>query len=434
MSQRPENGRLSWPQAAASVARGSALTLYQHWALALFSLGVAFVIWFVIQDVENPRVRGAFPADLSPTLDVQVVNSGRLIPIESYLVAVEVEGREGDLATLAEDDFEATIDVNGIPPNVPTEVPVRVQSTRDGVRVLRVEPASVSVTLEPIVEREFEVRLNPSGQLAAGLSIADVEIQPLTVRVSGLGARVETVASVDLDVNLSALREGSVSLEGDLRARAAGGAEVALSITPARAEVTYTIDQIFVQRVLPVIPILSGQPAPGYRVSNIVVEPAAMSVSGPANEVGSITQLSTEPIPLTNANSEIRRVSTIDVSGLNLSPERSQVSVRIEVTPIQCGATNPACPALTIQVAPGVLNPPAGQFVQGSLSVLVRLAGPLPVLQTLNPRVITASVNLAAAGPGGLYPVTVTIPTDLANAGVRAEPVDPISVTLGPNP
>ena len=47
------NGRGGWTRAASEIARGSFLSFYQHWAMALFSLVAAFAIWFVI-DVENP--------------------------------------------------------------------------------------------------------------------------------------------------------------------------------------------------------------------------------------------------------------------------------------------------------------------------------------------------------------------------------------------
>jgi hypothetical protein len=53
---RFEPSKRSWPVAALDAAKSSVLNVYDHWALALFSLAAAFSIWFVIQDVENPRV------------------------------------------------------------------------------------------------------------------------------------------------------------------------------------------------------------------------------------------------------------------------------------------------------------------------------------------------------------------------------------------
>jgi YbbR domain-containing protein len=429
---RAENGRGSWPKLAVGLAKGTFLSFYEHWALAGFSLVAAFAIWFVIQDVENPRVRAFFPPEGElASIEVEAINADRLIPNTTTFVRIEVEGREDDLALLSTDDFQATIDVKGIPANSPTAVPVQVTSSEDGVKVLSVTPAQVIVTLEPVEEREFDVRLNPTGQLPSGLSIDDQEIEPLTVTVAGLGERIANVASVDLDVNLAALNEGTNVLEGELRARNASGGLVDVAISPARGKVTYTVTQSFVQRSLSVLASVAGQVAPGYRTGTIVIEPAVISASGPADRMPA--ELRTEPIQLGNARSEIRLVANIAAPD-NLALERRQVSVRIEVKPIECsGAAGAPCGPLTLPVAPAFDNPPAALAVEGPVRVYVQLSGPLPVLDTVNQGQITARINLAGATAGtSAYSVTVTVPPNLASQGVRAEPVPPITLTLGP--
>ena len=434
MNRDPQNGHSAWYRAASGVARGSVLNLYENWALALFSLVSAFAIWFVVQDVENPRVSASWPPVGTPaSIEVQAVNAQDAGLRDTHLVRVEVEAREDELESLTNDDFEATVDVKNVPLDTPTELPVRVRSLKDGVRVLSVEPATVTVTLEPIVEQSFPVSLNTSGQLAAGLE-ATPEVSPVEVSVRGLAEVLQSVTSVDLDVNLSGLREGETTFDGELVARNASGSPVDVAaISPGRAKVTYTVAQSFVQRSLPVEPVLTGQVAPGYRIGNIVVEPPVVSATGPRNLLDGRTKVLTEAIPVGGATSEVRLVRNVEVID-NVSFERRNVTVRVEVQPIQCGAGNPACPATVVYVAPGFTNPPAGQFVQGAYQVAVRLAGPLTVLRDLDPKSVTATVNLATPSASGLYPVTVTLPASLSNAGVRAEQVDPLAVTLGPNP
>jgi len=437
LQARGENGRAPWHKVARGMARGTLLSFYEHRALALFSLVAAFAIWFVIQDVENPRVQAQFPPEGEPpSIPVQAVNADRLLPNDTTEVSVIVEGREDDLALLSADDFRATIDVKGIPANSPTTLPIRVTAP-DGVKVLKVIPSTIIVTLEPVVEKEFEVRVNPSGQLPPGLEIRDQEVEPRFVTVSGLAEQLDLVASVTLDVNLSALKDGTVPVEGALTARTATNSPVDLAISPSRAKVTYTISQQFVQRALPVVASLAGQVAPGYRVTNIVVEPPVISAAGPADRMP--TELRTEPIQLGNARSEIRLVSSIAAQE-NLSLERNQVSVRIEVKPIECtGVANAPCGPLALPVAPVPVNIPANLAILSPvpLRVYVQLTGPLPVLDALtaNPGQVTATIDLSNAAAGqGAYNVNVNIPASLANQGVRAEPISPVTLTLGSVP
>jgi YbbR domain-containing protein len=439
-AMRNGNGRLPWLQGLIAVVRGTVTSLYEHWLLALVSLVAAFAIWFVIQDVENPRVEAQFPAEGEPsTIEVEAVNADRLIPNQTFVVEqLTVQGREDDLEGLTADDFEATIDVKDIPANSATSVPVKVNSTRDGVKVLSVVPATVIVTLEPVQEREMTVTLNPSGQLATGFKVDDTKIEPVTVTLSGLRERIDNVVSVDLDVPLGNLREGSNLVDGELKARSNTGV-VNVNISPARGKVTYTVSQEFVQRSLPVAANVNGQVAAGYRLGNIVFEPPVISVSGRANDMANLTEIRTEPIQLGNAKSEIRLIANISNVGAqaNLSLERQQVAVRIEVKPLECtgGAANTPCGAMTLQVGPTLDDLPLGlAIVTNPVRAFVVVSGPLPVLETLaaNSGQITARVSLAggAVGPGA-FPVTVNIPANLASQGVKADPVPPISLTLG---
>ena len=426
------NGRGGWPRAASEIARGSFVSFYQHWAMALFSLVAAFSIWFVIQDVENPIVQANFPSEGDSGIPVAPINVEDATPNEPYEVRVEVEGREDDLEGLTVDDFEATVDVKDLPVGVETEAPVRVRSLKDGVRVLSVTPSRIQLTLEPIEEREFDVSVNSSGSLASGLEVSS-ELEPLKVTVRGLRESLDLVVSVDLDVNLSALREGETRIEGDLQARSLNGSEVGVTISPPRAAVTYTVVQDFVQRSLPVKVPLNGQLAPGFRLGNIIIEPQVLSATGPRSQLDGRTELLTEAVNIGGATSEVRLVRNVEAID-NVSLERRTVTVRVEVRPIECGTGNNSCPAQSFQVAPGFENPPAGQFVQGGVIVNVKLAGPLAELQKVNQRDITATVNLGAPVSSGLYPVTVTLPAALQTLGVRVEQPEPVAVTLGPIP
>ncbi|MEO8540084.1 MAG: CdaR family protein [bacterium] len=429
---RIEPGRMRWPRVAWRVARSSVVSLYEHWPAAFFSLGAALAIWFVIQDVENPKVQATFPADGSNAIPVEAKNADLYIPTSTYSVSVTVEGRKDDVANLSQEDFEASIDIKGLVPGQPESRTVKVVSKKSGVRVLFVDKPTVSVSVAPVVEQQFDVVVNRIGQLPAGFSEDDIKIEPPQVTVRGLQDDLASIASVSVGVNLSNLREGATVIENELIARSITGARVDVSVTPNRAKVTLEVKQDFVQRTLPVVPILSGQPAAGYRITSISVEPAAISVSGPASQMASQTQLPTEAIQLTNATGEIRLLRNIDAPQ-NFSLERRTVTVIITVKPIDCpaGPAGTPCGSVTMQVAPVPENQPPTLFIVGSARVSVQLTGPLPVLDSITPGQVQAKVSLAGAVAGtGLYPVTVTLPVSLTSQGVRAEQPSPIQLTL----
>lgn len=428
---RFEPVRTPWPKVVLDIVRSSVASLFHHRGMALFSLVTAFGIWFVIQDVENPRVQRCFPEDCSRVIPVQAINADQYIPTTTFTVGLQIEGRENDIDKLVPGDFHATVDVKGITPGAPQDRQIKVTG-KDGIRILSVSPAAISVSVEPVVEKKFDVIVNRVGQLPAGFVEDDIKVDPPQVTVRGLQADLATIASVNLDVNLSSQREGTAVVDNQLIARSVTGTQVDVSITPNRAKVTLTVRQDFVQRTLPVAPVLSGQPAAGYRITSISVEPSAIFVSGPADRMATLTQLSTEALQITNATGEIRRLQNIDAPA-NLSLDRRTVTVIVQVKPIECGTgtAGAACGTYTIQVAPTPDSQPPGLVISGPLRVNVQLTGPLTVLDSIQPGQITAKVLLGGAVAGtASYPVTVSVPANLASQGVKAEQPSPIQLTL----
>jgi len=414
--------RPSRRQAARQVLGGILRSLRQHWAQATFSLLAAFAIWFVVQDVENPRVSVTFPEEgQPPSIVVTAENAGPYIVRENYSVRVVAEGRADDLAALAPADFEARVDVRGMQPGVEELRQVRVTSRRPGVRVLQVIPSQVRITLVEPATRELPVTIRRSGQLPAGFreDEAATTVEPAVVKITGLPERVQAVQSVDLDVNLSGVKDQAYVVTGELVARSATGTVETVTISPPRATATIRIGQAFVQRTLPVIADISGAPATGYRIASITIDPPAVTVSGERSVVNELTALSTEKIDVTGARAELRLVRNL-VAVPNLSVERRSVTVVVKFEPIDVAAT--------LTVAPELQNLPAGFARDPSrpLAVQVRVTGPADLVAVLKPSDIKAVVSLAGATAGtAAYPVTVTGPS-----GLKLEAPATVTVSL----
>ncbi len=413
-----EKGRGS---AIIAVARTSIASLYEHWALAGFSLVAAFAIWFVIEDVENPRVQGDFPPANEPaSIAVNAQNTGDFIVKEITAVHVTVEARKGQLETLIGDDFEATVDAQGVKPGESVELPVRVKSKRDGVRVVRVNPPRVQVTVVAAEEREFPVTVRRTSPLTPGYRESDEpSIDPPAVKVRGLPELVDSVNSVDVDVNLSGVRDDQ-TIEGDLVARTASGNQVTVTLSQSRAKIGFKIDQVFVQRSVAVLAQVTGTPAPGFVVTSISVNPESVPLAGPESIMKDIQSLTTDPVDVTGAKSDVVINRNIQAPQ-NTTIDQRTASVRVEIKPIE-GAS-------LFVVDPAFINRPPGLVADfGQYVVEVKVNGPLPALALLKPADIKVTVSLAGALAGtGLYQVNVSVP-----AGFRSDAVPPMSVTLKP--
>jgi YbbR domain-containing protein len=423
----PSRLKLSW-----LLLRSGFSSLVEHWALAGFSLVAAFGIWFVIQDVENPRIQALVPPDPEPpSIQVTAVNGGDYIVDALKPVQLKVEGRKGDITGLRPEDFKAQVDIKGVVPGEARELPVQITRQPDGVRIVEIKPSTVTVTVHQAEVKQFPVTVRRTALLPPGFKETDSPtITPASVEVRGIPELVDSIASIDVDANLAGVR-GNSTIEGELVAHTAGGNAVDVTITPARAKADFKVDQIFVSRTLGFSsPIAQGStPAPGYRVASVTYDPPVVTVTGSADVIGSLQSLSLEQVSVGGAKDRIQVTRQIDKIA-DVTIDRQNVIVTIDIKPIDCDQTAGPCASAVFVVAPEI-KPPAGFALDpspnaGGYSVNVRVSGPTTQLGTLKPSDIKASVSFAAPQAGvKSYDVKVTTP-----AGVVADPVDQLSVAL----
>lgn len=431
--RRVFRGLAGVPGLAWQVLRASGATFYGNRILAGISLLAAFAIWFVIEDIENPRKEGTVPVGQAG-ITIEIVNR-----TEGYIVddlpqvRVRVEAREADLPNLHAGDFRATVDVKGLTSEQAESRAVRVESKRDGVKVLWVEPATVEVRMIKAATKEVPVEVHQTGELPAGYRLAGSPVvEPAFVTISGRPELVDGVVSVQLDVNLSGVRSETFEHQGALVARAASGNEQTVDLAPARAKATFKIVQVFTQRTLPVLPVVTGVPATGFRVSAATWDPQVVTVTGPKAVIDSLpSYMTTEALTIAGARTDVTAAKNVE-HPQNVSLDRQSVTIKVKVEAFDCtGQAAGPCPSMLVVVAPAVENLPAGLMVAPgtAISVQVRVAGPFTQLSELRSGDVKATVSLAGAGGGtGTFPVTVSVPQGLKVEGGDTS----ISVTLVP--
>ncbi len=393
--------------------------LVGHWSLALFSLLIACGTWFIIQDVENPRVEGIVPPDGEQQIPVEYVNSSADVTVvDTPTVRVRVEARADRLDQLRASDFRAVVDLQGLAAGEVVDLPVSVTATDKDVHVIEVNPSTVPVELVAVVEKEFEVeyRVVDNGPLPAGYELAEPPvIDPQFVTVRGTPDLVANVDRVEIDVNFAGKR-ADFDVTGNLVARNANGQTQTVTLSAKQATVSFSVKQTIQQREFSVRPVLTGTLAEGYRVAGIELTPGLVQVNASDDVLDGIADIVLEPMDVEGASADITR--TVDIRPINnviITPLQVEVTVVIE--PITCEEVEggSACPTTVALVAPTFTSPPSGLSMgTGIFMTSVSLQGSPQDLASLKPGDITATVSLSGLAPG-THTLTpqVTVPASL---------------------
>jgi hypothetical protein len=277
----------------------------------------------------------------------------------------------------------------------------------------------LSVAGEEVVERGLRIPLELQN-LPPTLEMIDPPPETIDVRVRGGSdalsrlAPGELVAVLDVDVTRPGRRIFQLSPD---RVRAPFDVrvvQVSPSIVAIRFEESAT-------RSVPVVPNIDGEPSPGYVVSGITSEPAAVQVVGPASVVSRVAEAITEPVAVTGARATVRESPRIGVPdpGVRLTtPQSARVTVNIVPAPV----------ASVLQSVPIRLRNVAGGLSVRAVPPVARVSvrGSKEALADLLTDSVVAYVDIAGLGPGEYRLPVRTEPT----RGFGVEKIDPGMVSV----
>lgn len=151
-------------------------------SLKIISLIIGLVLWAVVHfDSESPNT----VASLTETQDIAAVKikvtglderKYTLRLLEPSTVKLRVTGSKSDLLSASPDDYKVTVDVSGIAEGSST-LPVKVDLPR-GIDYVRVEPQTVTVVLEQMLTKEYEVSIKTEGLPGKGYKLGTPIVKP----------------------------------------------------------------------------------------------------------------------------------------------------------------------------------------------------------------------------------------------------------------
>jgi YbbR domain-containing protein len=312
----------------ASLGRASISSIRDNGGLAAVSVVLAFGLWILVTDSENPTQTHV----LSENLPVEAVNVPPDAVVENDLVSVQVEVsvEENVYESLSASDFEATVNVEGLNLGEHT-LPVEVKplTSRGDLRVEKVRPAEIKVVLAPLVSKDVPVVLDVIGSPPDGYEVSDPETEDTTVRVAGSQGQVDLVSQAYAAVDVKA-RTTPVEQSVRLEAQDDHGNPVeGVTLEPGITNVSVDITQVIFQKVVVVEPVLEGTPGEGFEVTSVNARPVTVVVSGTSESIAQVQTIRTEPVNIDGEESEVVESVDLDLSGL---PEGATVEGTGNVT------------------------------------------------------------------------------------------------------
>jgi YbbR domain-containing protein len=361
-------------------------SLVSNASSVLIALLFALIVWIVATNEENPLREGLFPEAIpiqyeNKSADLQLLDPSRLA------ARVRIRTESSTWQNLNSSTFDMIADLGGLGAG-DHQVSLTAKSADPRIRILAIDPPTISVRLEPIRQVPVAVRVRVADEPPLGYEMKTPEVTPGTVIVAGPQTDIEKVNDATVEVALRGAKT-AVDREANVILHDTQGNQIqTLQISPATVKVHLAIEQRVGYKDVAVKAVIQGNVSSGYWVSDISVDPATVTLVGAPealNQLGGFVE--TEALDVASAKENItRRVRVKLPEGVSVL-NANDVLLRVAVEPVLSG--------LTVRRQVSVSESCALPTTLSPATVDVILSGPLPILQTLT----NADVEIVVDAP-----------------------------------
>jgi len=192
------------------------------------------------------------------------------------------------------------------------------------------------VSGEEVVERGLRIPLELQ-QFPAGLELQGEAPSLVDVRVRGASGALGRIGSGDLVavLDLKTAREGRrLYTMTPEQVRVPFGVQV-VQVMPPTIALSF---EVVASRQVPVVPSLDGDPAPGYVLGSVTVDPPTVEVIGGKSAIARVTEAVTEPVSIAGARATVADAVTVGMEDTSLrlkTPKLARVTVEVLPGPVE---------------------------------------------------------------------------------------------------
>ena len=391
--------------------------LFRNWPLKLAALVLATMLYagLVLSQSVQELAAGVTIDPVNIPEDASLIANLPQVSQIRYVAAGDAGARA------SADSFQATVDLADVDPEAgATYVPIDVESVDPRFVVVGWEPQGITIQLDPLQTREDIPVVVSQGASPDGLEVRPALVTPDTVAIRGPASVIERVIEVRADI---VIEPNGLDIDREVElipVDAVGDRVTPVDVEPATAHIRIEIFSDLQTRPLPITPVLGGEPAPGYEIADIDVEPLIASVEGDADQLIGMSRVDTAPVQISGATASVTVTVPLALpDGVLPIPGSESATVTVTIRPIAATRAYEAAIALEGERA-GL------EYDLSTINARATLGGSLSDLEALDAATFVLSANVAGLGPGSHQ---VTLTADLP-VGLSLVAVDPALVTV----
>lgn len=353
----------------------SARLLVTYLPTLLLALVLGTIIWVTAVREPDPVQNVLIQVPLVPDMTPEQILLNNL----PETVQVQIRAKQSILDQLSAGNYSAVVDLASAPYGQTTQL-VTLQPPIEGAEEIVLFPEGVDVRLDRQITRDIPIIVTPQGNVAPGYVRNELSLDPPMLKVIGPESIVTRLVEARTNVFLDNAKETfSVTRRPilyDDQGNIVGTGTTNLSVDPETVSITIPIEEQEGVREKAITPRWVGDPANGYRLLSVTVDPITALVSGSPAVLDNLISVPTAEVDVDGLKQTTVSATTLDLPPSVTWEDPKPITVTVEIEPIKTSAV--------VTKPPEILA--LGTGLTATLStdeVRVFLFGPLEILDSV---------------------------------------------------
>ena len=313
--------------------------LFDHMGLKLLSLTLAFVLWFVVMNVEDSLItKTIYDIPVEMINGKVIIDAGGVYDVtEGETVNIVIRGPRSIIENLEAGNFVAKADLSHLSVTNSTNIIVSTNDTVSAAhaRQIVITPLNeyVTVSIEEETEKSVPVKVITTGNVKSGHALGSAAPTPNMIVIKGPESVLSNIVEARAVVDVSNAEKDIAEIVRVGCIDGYGNAITKDNVSLSSEKVKVTIP-VYKTKTVPVNVNTVGNPAEGYGVRSINYEPTTVIITGESEELSKIRSIDINDLSVTDASEDLEsNIALADYmpSNIYIADETTEIAVNVDI-------------------------------------------------------------------------------------------------------
>ncbi|MDL2249411.1 hypothetical protein LJC51_02015 [Lachnospiraceae bacterium OttesenSCG-928-J05] len=295
--------------------------LLNNWKLKLLAFVIAFFMWFIIVNTDNPEQTKTFTDFKVEDIHGETLreNGMEYKKTGNDVVNVTIKAKRETMRKISKADITVVADMRELTAKslVPLEVIVKGYEDNESV-VATATPGNLLVEIENQTTQSFPLTPSPTGEVSSGYVLleGEMKVEPESIKFQGAESEIGNIGKVAAEVNVTGLSK-ETTLPAKIRVYDHNGEEMdmtTLTTTTKDEDVKVTVKLLHKKKVPLNFDTSEVKVKDGYHNGGISYEPKEIEIAGTKEVINKIEQIDIPASALKTEELTEKTEYTVDIT------------------------------------------------------------------------------------------------------------------------